>query len=739
MRAAVEEQIERESLALFMTGRVYDDGIIDPRDTRTVLGICLSAVHNDEVRGARRLRRVPDVMRPGCHRGCAAGHPGGSDGANTRMENVINAVLIANRGEIACRIARTCRRLGIGTVAVFSDADADALHVARLRRRRAPAGHGARRHVPARRPAVDAARRAGADAVHPGYGFLAESADFARAVIDAGLTWIGPPPDGDRRDGLEDRGQGADARRRRAGAARLHRRGRRRPAAIGFPLLVKASAGGGGRGMRIVRIAGRARPTPAPAPSARPRRRSATAPCSSSATSSAAATSRSRSSPTPTATSSSLHERECSIQRRHQKIVEESPSPAVDAELRRRMADAAVAAARAVGYVGAGTVEFLLDPDGGFWFLEMNTRLQVEHPVTELVTGLDLVELQLAVAEGEPLPDAALRRPARRPRHRGPPHGRGPGRRLPPVDGHVHPLRRSPGDVRVDTGIDDRLDGVAVLRLDGRQGHRPRADPRRGRSARSPARSRGARLHGPVTNRDQLLRVLEHRGVPRRRPAHRLPRRAPVHRAASPATSGSPRRPWPLAEQAANRAAARRARRHPVGWRNNPAVDQRVELALDDAPRDRDATGSGATRHVDRRRRAARRRSSSAPDPTRSCSTSPACGARYDVGRDGDRRFVDADDGHVDVRRAPPPPRPDRRRRRRLARRPDAGHRAARARRAGRRRDGRPGARRRRGDEDGAPDPRPGRRHGRRRCTSRPATRSTPASSCCTSREVPTA
>ena len=199
--------------------------------------------------------------------------------------------------------------------------------------------------------------------------------------------------------------------------------------AVGFPLLVKASAGGGGRGMRIVREPGELDAALEAAPSARRRRRSATARCSASATSNGAATSRSRCSATRTATVVALHERECSIQRRHQKIIEESPSPAVDADLRAAMTDAAVAAAQAVGYVGAGTVEFLLEPDGRFSFLEMNTRLQVEHPVTEAITGLDLVELAAdgrggrtaaARAVRRPDPSATPSRPASRPRTRPP-------------------------------------------------------------------------------------------------------------------------------------------------------------------------------------------------------------------------------------------------------------------------------------------------------------------------------
>ena len=280
----------------------------------------------------------------------------------------------------------------------------------------------------------------------------------------------------------------------------------------------------------------------------------------------------------------SLHERECSIQRRHQKIIEESPSPAVDADLRRRMADAAVAAARAVGYVGAGTVEFLLDPDGAFCFLEMNTRLQVEHPVTELVTGLDLVELQLAVAEGEPLPAAALDARARRPRHRGPPDRRGPGRRLPPVDRHVHPLRRaatrsgstpaSRPAPRVSPHYDSMIAKVIA--------HAPTARP--ARSAPWPALSRPARLHGPVTNRDQLLRILAHPAFVAGRPAHRVPRRAPRARTPILGDVRLAAAAAALAEQAANRHGAGVLARDPVGLAQQPG--RRPQRSSLDARRD---------------------------------------------------------------------------------------------------------------------------------------------------------
>jgi geranyl-CoA carboxylase alpha subunit len=319
-------------------------------------------------------------------------------------------ILIANRGEIACRIIRSAHALGYRTVAVYSQADEGAPHV-RLADRAVMIGPPSVRdsYLNSER-LIAAARAAGADAVHPGYGFLSENAEFAQACVDAGLVFIGPSP-----AAIAAMGNKAAAKRAMIAAgvpcipgfqdssdqsderliAEAHH--------VGFPLLIKAAAGGGGRGMRLVK--------------------------SADALQSAIASARSES---ESAFGSGelileraimdgrhveiqvfgdshghvihLGERDCSVQRRHQKVVEESPSPAVTPELRERMGVAAITAAGSIGYVGAGTVEFMLDASGAFYFLEMNTRLQVEHPVTELVTGLDLVELQLRVAAGEPLP-----------------------------------------------------------------------------------------------------------------------------------------------------------------------------------------------------------------------------------------------------------------------------------------------------------------------------------------------
>ncbi|HXV35437.1 MAG TPA: biotin carboxylase N-terminal domain-containing protein [Gaiellaceae bacterium] len=301
----------------------------------------------------------------------------------------ISKLLVANRGEIAVRVFRTCRRLGIGTVAVFAPDDEGAFHT-----RRADEAVGVGSYLD---PAelVRAAREAGADAVHPGYGFLAENGDFAEAVGEAGLVFVGPTPAAIRASGDK-----LEAKRlaREAGVPVVESG---EPRDLGFPLIVKAAAGGGGRGMRVVRSAEELEDALASAA------REAEAGFGDGRVFAERYVERPRHVEIQVladrhGTVIHLGERECSIQRRHQKVLEESPSPVLDAELRAAMGAAAVAFARAVGYENAGTAEFMLDGDR-FFFLELNARLQVEHPVTELVTGLDLVEQQLRVATGEPL------------------------------------------------------------------------------------------------------------------------------------------------------------------------------------------------------------------------------------------------------------------------------------------------------------------------------------------------
>jgi 3-methylcrotonyl-CoA carboxylase alpha subunit len=318
-------------------------------------------------------------------------------------------ILIANRGEIACRVIRTARRLGIRTVAVYSDADAGALHVT-LADEAYRIGPAPARDSYLKIDAIlEAAARSGARAIHPGYGFLAENAGFAQACEGAGIVFIGPPAAAIRAMGDKSAAKGI---MEKAGVplipgyhgadqepARLREEAER----IGFPVLVKASAGGGGKGMRAVM-----RPAEFADALASARRESRSS-FDDDRVILEKYLARTRHVEIQVfcderGNAVHLFERDCSVQRRHQKVLEEAPAPGVKASLRSRMGATAVTAARAIGYVGAGTVEFLLTEDGSFYFMEMNTRLQVEHPVTEMITGQDLVEWQIRVAAGEPLP-----------------------------------------------------------------------------------------------------------------------------------------------------------------------------------------------------------------------------------------------------------------------------------------------------------------------------------------------
>ncbi|HKV00123.1 MAG TPA: acetyl-CoA carboxylase biotin carboxylase subunit [Vineibacter sp.] len=318
-------------------------------------------------------------------------------------------ILIANRGEIACRVARTAKALGYRTVAVLSDADANALHAEACDEAVGLGGNLVGETYLDIGKLLAAARAAGADAVHPGYGFLSENAAFAQACADAGLVFIGPPP-----AAIEAMGNKAAAKRRMIeagvpcvpgyqGADQRDTVLSAEAKKIGLPVMVKAAAGGGGRGMRLVTVESDL------AEAIRTARDEATNAFGSGELILEKAIVNARHVEIQVFADAHgnvvhLGERDCSVQRRHQKVIEEAPSPVVDAALRHRMGTAAVAAARAIGYRGAGTVEFLLGKDGAFYFLEMNTRLQVEHPVTEMITGQDLVAWQLAVAAGEPLP-----------------------------------------------------------------------------------------------------------------------------------------------------------------------------------------------------------------------------------------------------------------------------------------------------------------------------------------------
>lgn len=318
-------------------------------------------------------------------------------------------ILIANRGEIACRIQRTAQALGYRTVAVFSDADADALHV-RIADEAVNIGPPPVQQSYLNTAAIlEAARRSGADAIHPGYGFLSENAGFARACQQAGLTFIGPSPDaielmGSKRlSKLAMLDAGVPCIKGYQGAEQDDATLSREAERIGFPLMIKASAGGGGRGMRLVHDAA----------DLLAQVRTARSEALNGFGSDELILEQALIDPRHVEVQLFgdqhgnliyLGERDCSIQRRHQKVIEEAPCPVMTAELRQAMGEAALKAGRAVNYVGAGTVEFLLDARGQFYFLEMNTRLQVEHPVTELITGLDLVAWQLHIAQGQPLP-----------------------------------------------------------------------------------------------------------------------------------------------------------------------------------------------------------------------------------------------------------------------------------------------------------------------------------------------
>ncbi|HVK78237.1 MAG TPA: biotin carboxylase N-terminal domain-containing protein [Kofleriaceae bacterium] len=426
----------------------------------------------------------------------------------------IHTVLVANRGEIACRVLRTCRQMGLGTVAVYSDADLHAPHVelADVAVRLGP--------PPARESyldvaaILDAARRTGADAIHPGYGFLSENAAFARAVVEAGLTFIGPSPMvihllGSKKEAkLRAQHAGVPTVPGYTGDDQDPDRLIAEAVKTGFPLLVKASAGGGGKGMRIVRKADELADALAAA------KREAAGAFGDDTLILERYVERPRH--VEIQILGDLHgnlvhlwERECSIQRRHQKVIEEAPSPALSPELRHAMGAAGVAVGKAVGYTSAGTVEFILAPDGSFYFLEVNTRLQVEHPVTELTTGLDLVREQIRIARGERLGyDAA-----------------------PPQQGHAIEVRLYAEDVasgylpttgtlaafevptvpglRVDTGV--RTGSEVGIHYDPMLAKLIAHAPTRGEAAGLLAWAlEHATVAGVTTNRDLLARVLRH-------------------------------------------------------------------------------------------------------------------------------------------------------------------------------------------------------------------------------------
>ena len=575
----------------------------------------------------------------------------------------IRKLLVANRGEIARRVMRTCRAMGISTVAVFSDPDRNEPFVVEADEAVSLGGATPAESYLRADAIVAAARATGADAVHPGYGFLSEDARFARACEDAGLTFVGPPA-----DAIASMGSKLEAKRvaQRCDVPQLATREVRDATSatldaavreLGLPLLVKASAGGGGRGMRIVRSRAELDESLA---SARREAGSAFGDDTVFLEPYVESPRHVEIQIFADAHGNVVHlfERECSIQRRYQKIVEEAPSTALDDGLRARMGEAAVRLAREIGYRGAGTVEFLLAPDGRFFFLEVNTRLQVEHPVTECVTGLDLVRLQIEVAEGRALPAAALA--PRRDGHAievrlyaevASEDG------LRPATGTVHRLRfdEQPG-LRVDAGVTEG--SVVGVHYDPMLAKVIAHAPTRTEAARVLSRAlRRMRLHGVGNNRDLLIGILEHdEFLAGATDTHFLERHSPASLAAAARDAAGERIlavAAALAGQAAHRAEARVLRTIPSGWRNVAAAPMRVELAADErtyAVAYRIARG-GLEVSVDGERveGIALREAT----PSRVVLEAASVVRRFDVERAGDTVFVDGVAGNAAFRELP--------------------------------------------------------------------------------------
>ncbi|HJQ77886.1 MAG TPA: biotin carboxylase N-terminal domain-containing protein [Acidimicrobiia bacterium] len=491
---------------------------------------------------------------------------------------MISKVLVANRGEIARRIFRTCREMGIGTVAVFSAPDAGEPHSVEADESVLLPGESAAETYLSIDAVMAAVKETGADAVHPGYGFLAENAAFARAVTGAGITWIGPSP-----EAIEVMGSKLESKRLMGDAGvpvlpGVPLDGSGDPEAeaerLGYPVLVKASAGGGGKGMRIVErreelafaIEGAAREAGGAFGDdtlflekylTEPRHVEIQVFGDSHGR------------------IISLHERECSIQRRHQKIIEEAPSPVIDDERRSAMGQAAVAAAAAIGYAGAGTVEFLYQ-GGDFYFLEMNTRLQVEHPVTEMVTGLDLVRLQIEVATGGRVPEEAP--PMQGHAIEARLYAEDPLNDYLPVTGTFHHFAFDPVDgLRVDSGISDgstvsvHYDPMIAKVI-------AHASTREAAAGLLASSLRRAHIHGSTTNRALLVGVLEHpEFIAGHTDTHFL-QRHDVAELGRPLLDDLGERvaavTAALADQAEGRATARVLATIPSGWRNSPGALQ---------------------------------------------------------------------------------------------------------------------------------------------------------------------
>jgi propionyl-CoA carboxylase alpha chain len=503
-------------------------------------------------------------------------------------------VLIANRGEIARRITRTCREMGIGTVAVYSEPDRDAPFVAEADEAVALGGAAPSESYLRIDKLIEAAARAGADAVHPGYGFLAENAELAERCMDAGLVFIGPPP-----AVISAMGSKLEAKRRMAeagvpmlpsgeiAAAKTNKTNKtkgkgpdlaRLAEEIGFPLLVKASAGGGGKGMRIVRGAAEL------ADAVTSARREAESAFGDGTVYLERYLEGARHVEVQIFGDTHgnvvhLGERECSIQRRHQKIVEESPCVVLDATRREAMCDAAVLGGRAIGYVGAGTVEFLFANDGRFYFLEVNTRLQVEHPVTELVTGLDLVRMQIEVARGGRLP-----RQESLPRPNGHAievrlYAEDAERDYMPQTGTLTRFEIDPvAGLRVDTGVE--TGSVVGVHYDPMLAKVIAWGPSRGEAGEKLARAlERSRIHGVRTNRRLLCSILRHSEFLAGQTDTGFLERNPAAELGRDSYSDELRREHALVAALAMQSVARGEARvlgfAPSGWRNVPSQDQR--------------------------------------------------------------------------------------------------------------------------------------------------------------------
>ncbi|WP_285610034.1 acetyl/propionyl/methylcrotonyl-CoA carboxylase subunit alpha [Actinokineospora globicatena] len=474
----------------------------------------------------------------------------------------IHSVLVANRGEIARRVFRTARALGLSTVAVYSDADADSPHVTEADTAvRLPGAAPADTYLRADL-LVQAALDAGADAIHPGYGFLSENADFARAVLAAGLTWIGPAP-----EVIAQMGSKIESKRLLAAVGVPVLSEVDNVTEQDLPVLIKASAGGGGRGMRVVRdLADLDAELQAARSEALSAFGDATVFCEPYLETGHHIEVQIMADQHGTVWA--VGERECSIQRRHQKVVEEAPSPLVERTdgMRDKLFAAAKAAAEAVGYTGAGTVEFLADESGRFYFLEMNTRLQVEHPVTELTTGLDLVALQISVAEGASLP-------AEPP----PSHGHAievrlyaedPANDWRPQTGTLHRFEIPADGIRVDSGVE--TGSVVGVHYDPMLAKVIAWAPDRATAARILAGAlTRSRLHGVKTNRDLLVQVLRHEAFrDGATDTAFLTRHDLTASLLDKDTEALAALAAALADAEANRAAARVLGRLPSGWRN---------------------------------------------------------------------------------------------------------------------------------------------------------------------------